>query len=64
MHAAPGWHISTRSATGACVEVRFETDAVLVRDSKARAAATLRFTPDSFRSFVAAVKAGDFDLRR
>jgi hypothetical protein len=41
-----------------------EADAVLVRDSKDREGGTLAFPTASFRSFVDAVKAGDFDLPR
>jgi hypothetical protein len=58
------WHISTRSSGGSCVEVRIDPDAVLIRDSKDREGGTLAFAPASFRSFVDAVKAGDFDLPR
>jgi hypothetical protein len=46
----------------ACVEVGFETSAVLMRDSKDRGGPVLRFTVAEWKAFVAGVKAGEFDL--
>jgi hypothetical protein len=46
----------------ACVEVGFETSAVLMRDSKDRRGPVLRFTVAEWKAFVTGVKAGDFDL--
>jgi hypothetical protein len=46
----------------ACVEVGFETSAVLMRDSKDRGGPVLRFTVEEWKAFVAGVKAGEFDL--
>jgi hypothetical protein len=45
-----------------CVEVGFETSAVLMRDSKDRNGPVLRFTVNEWKAFVAGVKAGEFDL--
>jgi len=46
----------------ACVEVAIADEGIRVRDSKDRAAGTLKFTPDEWRAFVAGVKGGEFDL--
>ncbi|HXL89674.1 MAG TPA: DUF397 domain-containing protein [Streptosporangiaceae bacterium] len=46
----------------ACVEVGFETSAVLMRDSKDQDGPVLRFTVEEWRAFLAGVKAGEFDL--
>jgi hypothetical protein len=46
----------------ACVEVGFETSAVLMRDSKDRGGPVLRFTVAEWKAFVAGVKVGEFDL--
>ncbi|MEV4756904.1 DUF397 domain-containing protein [Micromonospora sp. NPDC049559] len=53
------WRTSTRSSNngGACVEVADNLPGrVLVRDSKDRDGGTLRFDPEAWRAFVAAVK--------
>jgi hypothetical protein len=50
------------SANSNCVEVGFETSAVLMRDSKDRGGPVLRFTVAEWKAFVAGVKAGEFDL--
>ena len=46
----------------ACVEVGFETSAVLLRDSKDKGGPVLRFTVQEWKAFLAGVKAGEFDL--
>ena len=59
-----GWHKSTRSGNQAdCVEVAASTDGAVVgvRDSKHPDGGTLVFSPGSWRAFVTAVKAGEFD---
>jgi hypothetical protein len=56
------WHKSTRSGTDACVEVRADGDAVLVRDTKAQGkGAVLEFTNDEWTAFIGGVKDGEFD---
>jgi hypothetical protein len=51
------------AANSACVEVGFETSAVLMRDSKDRGEGPiLRFTGREWKAFLAGVKAGEFDL--
>jgi Domain of unknown function (DUF397) len=46
----------------ACVEVGFETSAVLMRDSKHKDGPVLRFTVAEWKAFAAGMKAGEFDL--
>lgn len=55
------WRRSTRCATGACVEVAFIEDGVLVRDSKAPTEPALKFSRTEWMAFTAGVRAGDFD---
>ncbi|MFI6083142.1 DUF397 domain-containing protein [Streptomyces sp. NPDC051217] len=62
---SPRWFTSSYSSNGGnCVEVAANLAAtsgvVPVRDSKATAGPVLRFPADSFASFVAGVKAGEF----
>lgn len=45
-----------------CVEVGVSDGLVRVRDTKARAAATLSFTPDEWDAFIRGVKSGEFDF--
>jgi hypothetical protein len=63
---APGdtaWHTSTRSSATNCVEVRGLDGDVAVRDSKNRGGPMLRFARTPWQEFLAAAKAGEFDLR-
>ncbi|GAA0476446.1 hypothetical protein Ade02nite_42910 [Paractinoplanes deccanensis] len=55
---SPEWRTSSRSSGGACVEVKATEDEVLVRDSKDRGGPVLRFDHDTFRAFIADLKAG------
>jgi hypothetical protein len=49
------------NGNGACVEVGVVDDgARLVRDSKHRGGAVLRFTPSEWDAFVKGVRAGEF----
>jgi hypothetical protein len=52
------WRKSTYSADngGACVEVGAGGPAVMVRDTKNKAGATLAFGPDAWRWFAARIK--------
>jgi hypothetical protein len=56
------WRSSTRSSATNCVEVTTVNDGVAVRDSKDRGGPMLRFARTSWHDFVAATKAGEFDL--
>jgi hypothetical protein len=47
---------------GACVEIAFTDDSVVVRDSKNPQAQTLSYTASEWRDFVAGVKSGEFDV--
>ena len=53
-----GWHISTRSGGGGCVEVALDAGSpvVAVRDSKDRSGPVLAFPAADWRGFVAAVQ--------
>ncbi|GAA3347230.1 hypothetical protein GCM10020358_61200 [Amorphoplanes nipponensis] len=55
----PGWHKSSRSSSGNCVEIRKEGDRVLMRDSKDRLGPVLAFDLGAFRAFIAGLTAGD-----
>jgi hypothetical protein len=62
--ATPRFRKSTFSgaSNANCVEVGFETSAVLMRDSKDKDGPVLRFTVEEWKAFLAGVKAGEFDL--
>ncbi|MFI8459300.1 DUF397 domain-containing protein [Kitasatospora sp. NPDC085464] len=64
MTAEPQWFKSSYSSNGGnCVEVAgnlVASDAVPVRDSKDPAGPALVFSAESWRSFVSAVRAGEF----
>lgn len=61
-NAGRTWFTSSKSSpAGHCVEVAIDPDAVLVRDSKNRAAGNLSFAGERWSEFVAAVRAGEFD---
>jgi hypothetical protein len=53
------WQKSRACADGACVEVGWSADEVLVRNSL-RPEEIARFTPEEWAAFIAGVKAGDF----
>lgn len=59
---ADGWRKSTRSPNVDCVEVRFETRCVHVRDSKNRQGPELTFTHPEWLAFLAGVRDGEFDV--
>jgi Domain of unknown function (DUF397) len=58
----PAWRKSTWSGNGDCVEVIFNTDSVLVRDSKDPAGPVLSFTFSEWAAFLAGVRDGEFDI--
>lgn len=57
----PGWRKSSFSESGACVEVSFAAQAVLVRQSRDPAGPTLTFTDAEWVAFLAGVRNGEFD---
>jgi Domain of unknown function (DUF397) len=56
------WRASTACANGTCVEVAYVDGLVALRDSKDQLGPVLHFTASEWRSFVAGVRAGEFDL--
>jgi hypothetical protein len=63
MNSETGWIMSSRSTGngGSCVEARRHDGLVEVRNSKAREAATVRFTTEEWDSFLYGAKRGEFD---
>lgn len=61
-HETGEWRKSSFSAQTNCVEFRRIEDGVEVRNSKRPSEATIRYTIDEWRAFVAGVKAGEFDV--
>jgi hypothetical protein len=58
------WRKAARSiSNGACVEVANTARAVAIRDSKDPDGEILRYSIDSWRSFVAAARTGRYDER-
>ena len=53
---------SSFCSNGACVEIAFTGDSVVVRDSKSPQTQTLSYTTGEWRDFVAGVKSGEFDV--
>ncbi len=56
------WRKSSASGESNCVEVAVEANLVLVRDSKDRASAVLRFTFAEWSAFLAGARDGQFDV--
>ena len=56
------WKKSTRSGGNGCVEVNLALPDVGVRDSKDPASPVISFAPDSWRTFVAQIREGRYDL--
>jgi hypothetical protein len=56
------WRKSSRSSSGACVEIAPRRDTILVRDSKDPRGPVLSFERESFAAFIAGVTGGVFDL--
>lgn len=58
----PVWRRSSKCSANDCVEVAFHEGQVVVRDSKDDQGPVLSFAADEWRSFLAAARAGEFDL--
>ena len=58
METAGNWRTASYSGAngGECVEVASTDEAVMVRDTKNRAGATLSVPADAWRAFIAAMK--------
>jgi uncharacterized protein DUF397 len=54
-----GWRRSTRCETGTCVEARLDADGVALRDAAQPDGPVLRFTKESWSTFIAGVQAGE-----
>ena len=64
-HGAANWRKSRRSvANGACVEVAAAPESIIVRDSVNKTSATLRYSPRTWRAFLAQAKTGKFDVKK
>jgi hypothetical protein len=50
-----GWRRASHCDSAACVEVAFDGDSVLIRDSKDPAGPALTFTRNEWRTFVSSV---------
>jgi Domain of unknown function (DUF397) len=58
------WRKSGRSMNnGACVEATTASGAVMIRDSTDQAGAMLRYSPGTWRAFLAQAKMGKFDVK-
>ena len=57
----PAWRKSSASGSSGCVEVAATANEILIRDSKNRSGAILRFTEVEWRAFLAGVRMGEFD---
>jgi len=63
-HDAADWRKSRRSVgNGACVEVGAAPGGIIVRDSVNQEEATLRYSPRTWRTFLAQAKTGKFDVK-
>jgi hypothetical protein len=58
-----GWHKSSFSLNGDCVEWAFDEAYVYIRNSRNPANCSLQFTVSEWRAFVAAIKSGEGDMR-
>jgi hypothetical protein len=56
------WQQASRCANGSCVQARLHGPEISVRSSRDPDGARVSFDRDEWRSFVAAVKAGEFDV--
>ena len=54
-----GWYRSTRCSTGACVEVKEGSEAILVRDSKKPEGGNLVISRPDWMAFIEAIRAGE-----
>jgi len=62
--STPIWRKSRLSGeSGGCVEVAKSDTSVLVRDSRDRPGAILKFSPAQWRGFVSSIKNGTTSLR-
>jgi hypothetical protein len=60
--SADGWHKSSRSESGACVEVRIDSSEVQVRHSGDRGGHVVTFSHPEWQAFLEGAALGEFDL--
>jgi len=59
----PAWRKSTRCGeSGSCVEVALAEDGIAMRESRNPNGPVLRFSRPEWGTFVAGIRAGDFQL--
>jgi uncharacterized protein DUF397 len=56
------WLRSSHCSSGACVEVAWTGDHVLVRDTKNPHTTPMEFTADEWAAFVQGARSGEFDF--
>jgi Domain of unknown function (DUF397) len=56
------WRKSSYSSANGCVEVAFVDDQALIRDTKDRSGPVLAFSRHEWEAFLAAVRAGEYQL--
>lgn len=57
-----GWHKSSASGDGGCVEVRVSSNHVFVRDAKDHLGTVLTFSSREWNAFLTGVRLGEFDI--
>jgi uncharacterized protein DUF397 len=60
--SADGWYKSSRSESGACVEVRIDSGEVQVRHSGDREGHVVTFSYREWQAFLEGAALGEFDL--
>jgi Domain of unknown function (DUF397) len=60
--AQPSWRRASRCASSGCVEFAQIGNDIALRDSKTVDSPVLTYNRDEWRTFVAGVKAGEFDV--
>jgi hypothetical protein len=60
----PSWRVASLCAGGECIEVAGCSDAIILRDSTQPHGVVLNCSAEKWRSFVATIKAEDFNARR
>lgn len=62
VHNGLSWQKSSYCGSNACVEVAHDGPAVLMRDSKTPDGSALAFSESAWRTFIAGVQAGEFNV--
>jgi uncharacterized protein DUF397 len=56
------WRTASRCTSSGCVEAKLEGEVILVRSSRDPNGVSVRYDRDEWKTFVSAVKAGEFDI--